>query len=68
MFDHEAGGGRIAQAGAGCESIADVGVDRIGGIEHGGNAALRNGGAATADRAFGTNRNIDMRSQPQRQT
>jgi hypothetical protein len=43
MLDDKTGGGRVAQAGAGVEGIADVGVDAVGRVEYRGDAALRPG-------------------------
>jgi hypothetical protein len=56
VLDHEAGRGRVAQAGAGDEGVLDVGFDAVGVVEHRGDAALRPVACAVGQFALGHER------------
>ncbi len=58
VFDDEAGGAFVAQAGAGDQGVGDVLVVAVAGVEHGGDAALGPVAGAVEQRAFGNDGNL----------
>ncbi len=65
VFDDIARGGFVTQAGTGDQGVVDMGFDRVGGVEHGGNAALCPRGGRVFELAFGDQRYIVGRGKAQ---
>ncbi len=53
LADHEAGDVFVAEAGAGDQGVADMGLHRVVAVEHGCNAALCPGAGAVQELALG---------------
>jgi len=56
MLDHEAGGRRIGQAGAGHQRVVHMRIEAVARGQHGGNAALRPVARTVTHRALGQHR------------
>lgn len=53
MFDDKTRGDGITESGAGGKGVLNMGFDRVGVVEHGGNATLRPVGGRVVDQALG---------------